>query len=115
MLVLSDLFDPKGWQDGLKALTYRDFDVHLIQVLDHEELFWSNTGSLILKDVETGDKKVTFVDQGLAQRYRQTVETFLAEIKTFCDNYDINYYVYDTSILFEDFLSEYLTQGAILR
>lgn len=115
VLVLSDLFDPKGYQEGLKALTYRDFDVHLIQVLDHEELFWADTGTLILRDVETGEKKTTFVDQALAKRYRQTVEIFLANIRGFCNNYGINHYVYDTSILFEEFLIDYLTKGAIFR
>ena len=115
VLVLSDLFDPKGYQEGLKALTYRDFDVHLIQVLDHEELFWADTGTLILRDVETGEKKTTFVDQALAKRYRQTVEMFLSNIRGFCDNYGINHYVYDTNILFEEFLLDYLTKGAIFR
>ena len=115
VLVLSDLFDPAGWEDGLKALSYRNFDVHLIQVLDHEELFWSKTGSLTLTDIESGEKKVSFVDQELAKRYQRRVETFLAEIKGFCDNSAINHYVYDTSVPFEDFLIEYLTKGAIFR
>ncbi len=115
VLILSDLFDPKGYQEGLKALTYRNFDVHLIQVLDHEELSWSHNGNLILKDVETGEKKVTFIDQALAACYRETVEKFLATIKGFCDGYNISYYVYDTHVLFEDFLLDYLTKGAIFR
>ena len=57
VVILSDLFDQRGFEDGLKALTYRDFDVHLIQVLDHAELFWSQTGTLALRDVETGGKE----------------------------------------------------------
>ena len=115
VLVLSDLFDPAGWQEGLKALSYRNFDVHLIQVLDHEELFWSTAGSLALTDIESGDKKVSFVDRELAQRYQERVEKFLAEIKGFCDCAAINHYVYDTSVPFEDFLIGYLTKGAIFR
>ena len=114
-VVLSDLFDPKGYQDGLKALTYRNFDVNLIQILDHEELFWSKTGAFLLRDVETGEKRRTSVDTILLERYRQRVETFLADIKYFCSNYGIHYYVHDTSIMFEEFLIDYLTKGAIFR
>ena len=114
-LVISDLFDPKGYQDGLKALTYRNFDIHLLQILDHEELFWSQTGTLVLRDVETGEKKTTFLDKSLLALYHQKMNAFLSEIKRFCGNYGIHYYLYDTSILFEDFLIDYLTKGAILR
>jgi uncharacterized protein (DUF58 family) len=114
-IVISDLFDPKGYQDGLKSLTYRDFDVSLIQVLDHEELFWSKIGTFILQDVETGEKKVTSVNESLLERYHKQVATFISNIKSFCSNYGINYYVYDTSILFEEFLIDYLTKGKIFR
>ena len=31
-IVISDFFDPRGYEDGLKALAYRDFDINLIQV-----------------------------------------------------------------------------------
>ncbi len=114
-LVISDLFDPKGYQDGLKALTYRNFDIHLIQVLDHEELFWSQTGTFVLHDVETEEKKVTFLDKRLLELYQKRVDTFLAEIHNFCSNYGVHHYIYDTRVLFEDFLIDYLTKGAILR
>lgn len=114
-VVFSDLFDPRGYQDGLKALTYRNFDINLIQVLDHEEIFWSKTGTFLLRDVETGEKKRTSVDTALLQRYHQRVAIFLSEIKGFCSNYGIHYYVHDTSIMFEEFLIDYLTKGAIFR
>jgi uncharacterized protein (DUF58 family) len=114
-LVISDLFDPKGYQEGLKTLVYRKFDVHLIQVLDHEELFWSKTGTLVLREVETGEKKVTFLDSALLERYQQKINTFLTELRDFCNNYGVHYYWYDTSVSFEDFLIDYLTKGAIFR
>ena len=115
VVVLSDLFDPKGYADGLKALTYRNFDISLIQVLDHEELCWSQTGTLLLRDVETGEKKTTFLDASLLAQYRQKVAAFLTAAQNFCSNYGIHYAVYDTSIPFETFLIEYITKGAIFR
>jgi hypothetical protein len=115
VIVMSDLFDPKGYEDGLKALTYRNFDINLVQILDHEEIFWSKTGNLLLKDIETGEKKVTFLDQALLKRYRKKVETFLATIQSYCSNYGIHYYLYDTRIPFEDFLIDYVTKGTIFR
>jgi uncharacterized protein (DUF58 family) len=114
-IVVSDLFDPKGYQDGLKALTYRNFDVNLVQILDHEELAWSQTGTLILRDIETGEIRKTSVDAMLLERYQQRVETFLTGIRQFCSNYGINYYLYDTQVPFEEFLVDYVTKGAVFR
>jgi len=115
LLILSDLFDPQGCEEGLKALAHRHFDVYLIQVLTHEELFWSHTGPLVLQDVETRDTKVTFVDKSLAERYRQRVEAFLTDITRVCGRYGLHHHVYDTSLRFEDFLIEYFSHAAIVR
>jgi len=114
-LVISDLFDAKGYQDGLKALLYRKFDVHVIQVVDHEECAWPHTGTLILRDVETGERKTMFADAALLETYRLKMKAFFADIRDFCGSYGIHCYLYDTHVAFEDFLIDYLTKGAIFR
>jgi hypothetical protein len=114
-VIISDLLDPKGYEDGLKALAYRDFDINLIQVLDHEELFWSKTGNLLLRETETGEKKVTFVDKYLLAFYQKKFNAFISNIKSYCGHYGINYFLCDTSIPFEDLLTEYLSKGALFR
>jgi len=114
-IVISDFFDPVGYQDGLKALAYRDFDINLIQVMDHEELYWSRTGNLLLNECETGEKKVTFVDKDLLRRYRQKINGFIAGIKNYCGHYGMNYFLCDTRIPFEKLLTDYLSEGALFR
>jgi hypothetical protein len=114
-LVISDLFDPQGYEEGLKALAYRDFDINLIQVLNHEELFWSKTGSLLLTDCETGEKKAIFVDTHLLEIYRQKITAFIAGIKRYCGHYGIDHFLCDTRIPFEDLLTDYLSKGALFR
>jgi uncharacterized protein (DUF58 family) len=114
-IIISDLFDPKGYVEGLKALTYREFDINLIQVMDHEELFWSKTGNLLLHETETGEKKVTFVDKYLLELYQKKINTFVSNIKSYCGHYGINYFLCDTSVPFEDLLTNYLSKGALFR
>ena len=114
-VVISDLFDPQGYEDGLKALAYRDFDINLIQVLDHEEIFWSQTGNLLLQDCETGEKKATLVDKHLLEIYHRKINAFIAGIKRYCGHYGMNYFLCDTRIPFEDLLMDYLTRGALFR
>ena len=114
-IVISDFFDPRGYEDGLKALAYRDFDINLIQVMAHEELHWSKTGNLLLNECETGEKKVTFVDQDLLDRYHNKINEFIAGIKTYCSHYGMNYFLCDTKIPFETLLTDYLSEGALFR
>lgn len=114
-IIISDLFDPEGYQEGFKALTYRNFDVNLVQILDQEELFWSQTGTFIMHDVETGEIKKTSVDATLLERYRQRVQSFIDEIQAFCSNYGIHYYMYNTQVPFEEFLVDYVAKGTVFR
>ena len=114
-IIISDFFDPKGYEDGLKALVYRNFDINLIQVMDHEELNWSKTGTLLLNECETGEKKVTFVDKNLLALYREKINEFISGIKSYCGHYGMNYFLCDTRIPFENLLMDYLSKGALFR
>lgn len=113
-IVLSDLFDPKGYQDGLRSLVYRNFDIHLVQILDHEEIFWSTSGNLQLTDVESGKRKTVYLDRASVKAYRKTVDRFISGIRQYCAKYGVSHYIHDTQIPFEDFLMEYLTTHSIL-
>jgi Protein of unknown function DUF58 len=114
-IVISDFFDPRGYEDGLKALAYRNFDINLIQVMKHEELYWSQTGPLQLTECETGEKKVIFVDKNLLKIYRKKIEEFITAIKNYCSHYGMNYFLCDTHIPFNNLLTDYLSKGALFR
>ena len=114
-IIISDFFDSRGYQDGLKALAYRDFDINLIQVMDHEELYWSKTGNLLLTECETGEKRATLVDKNTLALYRKKISEFITGIKTYCSHYGMNYFLCDTGIPFEKLLMDYLTKGALFR
>lgn len=114
-VILSDLFDPKGYQDGLRALIHRNFDIHLVQILDHEEIFWTTSGNLQLTDVESGKRKTVYLDSAAVKAYRHTVERFIADIRRFCARYGLRHYLHDTHLPFEDFLIAYLTSQAPFR
>ena len=114
-IVISDLFDSKGYEDGLKALAYRNFDINIIHVLDREELNWSQTGNLLLHEAESGNQKVALVDKQLIELYRKKIEAFITGIKKYCAHYDMNYYLCNTSLPFEETLTDYLSTGALFR
>ena len=115
IVIVSDLLDEKGFQDGLMSLKTRHFDTHLIQVLDHEEISWSERGNLLLRELETGEEKQIHLDGTLLQLYREKVNDFISSINTYCDNCGISFYLHDTGIPFEDFLIDYVVKGYLFR
>jgi len=114
-IILSDLLDPKGFEKGLEALSYRRFDITLIQILDREEIFPAFNGYLTLKEVETGEVKRITLDRALLELYREGMRDFLENIKDFCRKSGIDYYLSNTGVPFEDLLLEYLTKGTLFH
>jgi len=114
-IILSDLLDPKGFEKGLEALSYRRFDITLIQILDREEIFPAFNGYLTLKEVETGEVKRITLDRALLELYREGMRDFLENIKDFCRKSGIDYYLSNTGVPFEDLLLEYLAKGTLFH
>jgi hypothetical protein len=114
-VVISDFFDPQGYKDGFKALAHRDFDINLIQVMNHEELYWFKTGHLQLNDCETGEKKAIMVNKKLLEIYRNKLNEFITGIKNYCHHYGMNYFLCDTQVPFKNLLTDYLSKGALFR
>jgi uncharacterized protein (DUF58 family) len=114
-IILSDLLDPKGFAKGLDALSYGGFDITLIQILDREELSPSLNGYLMLQEMETGEEKRIALDGALLERYRKRIRDFLENIHDFCRKSEIDYYLSDTTIPFEDMLLDYFLKGTLFH
>jgi uncharacterized protein (DUF58 family) len=114
-IVISDLMDPRGFTEGLDALRYRKFDISLIQVLNQHEMNPIADGYLTLKEVETGQTRRMNLDNDLLDLYRMRMRRYLDEISEFCHHHGIDYFIPDTGVPFEDFVFDYLRQGAIFQ
>ena len=112
-VIMSDLLDPKGINQGLESLLIRKFDIIIFHILDHEELSPSMKGYFIIEEVETHETRKMNLDSGLIKLYQDRMEMYLKRIRDFCYNRGINYYLCDTQVPVEDFLIRYLSQGAV--
>ncbi len=114
-VVVSDLLDPKGFKDGLKALIRSKFRLALIQVLDREEINPSFVGRFLFSDVETGRTQHLASDQTLLDRYIKKMTALLAETEDFCKKQGIDYHLADTRIPFEVFFLGFLGTGRMVN
>jgi uncharacterized protein (DUF58 family) len=115
VIVLSDLLDPKGFEEGVETLISGRFDVTLIQMLDRDELSPPYEGYLTLNDVETGQSKKMTIDGTLLELHRKKIRDFLKNVKDFCFKNGVDYYFSETRTPFEDFLLDYLSRGSLFH
>ena len=113
-IVLSDLFDP-NWQDGLRALLARGYQVAVLHTLSEDEIKPTLLGDLRVIDSETGEIKEMSVNPQLMARYQQTFDTFCGEIEAFCHRYGVDYLRTSTALPFEDLVLKYMRQGGLVK
>jgi uncharacterized protein (DUF58 family) len=111
--VVSDLLDPAGFETGVRALLERRFDVHLVHLLDPEEMNPELAGDLRLEDSETGELRELTVDGDALRGYRERLHEFLERVEAFCRSQEIGYHRVITDTPVEQFVISQL-RGRIL-
>ena len=114
-IIISDLFDPKGYQDGLNALRYAGHDIMLLQILSEDEIAPKLEGSVLLTDSETGTQVKVSIDRRVREAYLSRFTEFTESIDRFCIKNQIEYARADTGVPFEDLVLKYLRQGIYLH
>jgi uncharacterized protein (DUF58 family) len=114
-VVISDFYDPEGYEQGLNYLRYHKFETFVIQVFDERELEFSHHGDLSLVDCETGESLHLTLTRGLVERYRQAHRRFRAELDGFCTTHQIPYYAAPVQTPFDTLLLQVFRDGGFLR
>jgi uncharacterized protein (DUF58 family) len=85
-VVISDLFSPEGYQQGIDALLGRRQDMMLIQVLAQDELEPPTdlVGEWRLLDTEPTTPVEASITPGVLRAYRRLLKTFTDEAAEFC-------------------------------
>ncbi len=114
-ILLTDLLDPGGYVEGLKALLYGRFDVLLLHVMDEQEITPELHGPYRLVDGETLEETELDLGSEMAIDYRRELERFFAEIEDFSLSNGIEYLRTTTRIPFEDVVLDYLRRGVFVH
>jgi hypothetical protein len=97
-VVVSDFLDPAGFERGVRALLERRFDVHLVHVLDPEEMNPTLGGDLRLIDSETGDVRDLTADAEALRGYRDRLRAFLERVEGFAGRRSVPPVTTDTPV-----------------
>lgn len=88
-VVISDLFDPDGFERGLDVLRHHRYEPHVVQIYDKRDAHPDMKGDVELWDVESeAIEKVTITERNLRQ-YEQIFTDFLGSIERYCNAHGI--------------------------
>ncbi len=115
VILLTDLMDKGGYEEGLRYLLARQFDVYVIQILSQEEIEPDVVGDLRLVDIEDDDVAEITVSAPLLKRYKQNLAAFRAGVHEFCARRGITYLFTSNQVPFDRLVLTYLRQRGLVR
>lgn len=115
VLLISDLFSPPGYVEGITALAARGHEVVAIHTLSPDEVEPPLGGDLRLLDVETGDPQEVTIDGGMRALYRRRLEAWREDIRAACRARDVHYLPVKTDVPFDRVVLYELRRSGVLR
>jgi len=113
-IVISDFLDPAGYEDGLRHLLSRRYEIFVLQILSPEEIDPPYRGDLKLVDSENNTFREVTISERVMKRYKETLSHYCAQLQNFCRTRGIIYLRTSTSVPFEDLILKYLTKSGVL-
>lgn len=114
-IVISDLLDEKGYQEGLLSLRTRGWEISLIHILEEREVNPPEEKGVVLVDKETHKRIETEVTPSTIKLYQKALEDFFKEIENFCEYYQIKYLRTLTSLSLSSLIFRNLRRKKVLK
>jgi uncharacterized protein (DUF58 family) len=114
-VVISDFYDPKGFEAGINTLRYYKFEPFVLQTYDLREASPNLHGDLALVDCETGDVREVTVSKALLESYEKEHEKYCKELEGYCTKYAMPFFRTHTSIPFDELVLRIFRSGGFLR
>jgi len=115
MIVVSDFFFKEGYDEALRRLISRNYDLYCIQMLSPQEVSPPLSGDLKLIDVEDFDDAEITMSSALLDYYKKNLAAYCTELQTFCRKRGATYAMTDSSRPIETFMLNYLRRRGLLR
>jgi uncharacterized protein (DUF58 family) len=113
-VVISDFYDPDGYEEGLNLLRYHRFEPTVLQLWSRAEARPSARGDLEIVDVETGAAREVTVSERQLAAFARAHEAYCAALESFCAARAVPYYRADVAVPFEELVLRMFREGGFL-
>jgi uncharacterized protein (DUF58 family) len=114
-VLVSDLYDPSGFQKGINVLRYNKFDPFVVHVIDPAEARPKLHGDVLVYDCETGDEREVTVTARVLDRFARVHAEYLADIERFCATHQVSYVAASVEVPFDELILRVFRRGGFLR
>jgi uncharacterized protein (DUF58 family) len=114
-VLISDLYDPHGFEKGINVLRYNKFDPFVVHVVDPEERKPKLHGDVLVYDCETGDEREVTVTAKVLERFELAAREYQNEIDRFCATNTVPYITADVNVPFDELILRVFRRGGFLK
>lgn len=114
-VLVTDLYDPKGFEAGINVLRYNKFDPFVLHVTDEREAKPELAGDVLLYDCESGDEREVTVTAKVLEKFAVVYRNYLDEVERFCTSHQVPYFRADVGIPFDELVLRVFRRGGFLR
>ena len=114
-VLVSDLYDPRGFEKGINVLRYNRFDPFVVHVVDPAEARPKLHGDLLVYDCETGDEREVTVTARVLERFSRAHTAYLEEVERFCATRQASYVAASVEVPFDELILRVFRRGGFLR
>jgi uncharacterized protein (DUF58 family) len=114
-VLISDLYDPHGFEKGINVLRYNKFDPFVVHVIDPEERKPRLNGDVLVYDCETGDEREVTVTAKVLERFELAAKEYQHEIDRFCASNQVPYIAADVNVAFDELILRVFRRGGFLK
>jgi uncharacterized protein (DUF58 family) len=114
-VLISDLYDPAGFEGGINMLRYDKFEPYVLHVLDPNEASPKLEGDVRVYDCETGEAREVTLTEKLREQVQTAFGDYRAEIERFCAKNQVPYFAAETEVPFDELILRVFRRGGFLR
>jgi len=114
-VLISDLYDPAGFEGGINVLRYNKFEPYVLHIVDQRDAHPTLKGDVRIYDCETGEEREITVTKKLLDRMAGAWSEYREQIEAFCTRNQVPYFAADVAEPFDELVLRVFRRGGFLR
>lgn len=113
-ILVSDLYDPKGFELALDRLRHARFEVVVLQVWDPDEAKRLGGGDLVLLDAESGERREVTLTPELLGRFEEAQRKHRQRVAAYCRQKQVAYAEVAVDVPWDESVLRVLSRGGLV-
>jgi uncharacterized protein (DUF58 family) len=115
VVLVSDFYDPRGFEAAIDMLRHHRFEPLVIQVWDEDDVRPSLRGDIDVIDCETGEAVPVTVTAGLVARLAEAQEALVEEVAGYCRRKNVLHFRAPVQVPFDELVLQVFRAGGFVR